>query len=224
MNTAPPSGPSPAPLRRLRLILWGLVAVILLVLAVSFGWQVANAPKTGQSDTRGAIDVTGKPIGAPFTLTDQDGKTVRDSDFAGKYRLIYFGYTFCPDICPTDVQKLGLAMRRLDREAPAVSAKVQPIFITIDPERDTPPVIKQFVSAFHPRLIGLTGTVPQITALAKGYAAFFAKLPPAQPGGSYLMNHSAMFYLMGPKGEPLVILPREMSDADVAAEIRKWVK
>lgn len=223
MNTVPP----PTPLRRLRFMLWGLIAVIVLVLAAAFGWQAMQAPGGKVADTgrHSAIDITGRStVGAPFALTDQDGRTVKDSDFAGKYRLIYFGYTFCPDICPTDVQKIGLVMRTLDKADPQLSAKVQPIFITIDPERDTPAVLKQFVSAFHPRLIGLTGTVPQIAAVAKGYAAFFAKLPPAEPGGSYLMNHAAMIYLMGPQGEPLVIMPREMTEAEMTAEIRKWAK
>ncbi|NML07359.1 SCO family protein [Sphingomonas sp. G-3-2-10] len=208
-------------------MLWGLIALIVLVLASAFGWQALNAPAgpAANSGRHNAIDIAGRTnIGAPFALTDQDGKTVRDTDFAGKYRLIYFGYTFCPDICPTDVQKIGLVMRTLDKEDPQLAAKVQPIFITIDPERDTPAVLKQFVSAFHPRLIGLTGPLPQISAVAKGYAAFFAKVPPAQPGGAYLMNHAAMVYLMGPRGEPLVIMPREMTEAEMIAEIRKWAK
>ena len=100
----------------------------------------------------------GATMGGPFALTDQNGKTVRDTDFAGRYRLIYFGYTFCPDVCPVDLQSIGQALRAFEKAHPALAARVQPIFITVDPERDTPAVLKPYVAAFHPRLIGLTGT------------------------------------------------------------------
>src|SRR6185369_14158786 len=98
----------------------------------------------------------GARIGGPFALVDQNGRTVRDSDFAGRYRLVYFGYSYCPDVCPTDLQSIGQAMRQFEKSDPGRAAEVQPIFITVDPERDTPPVLKAYVAAFHPRLIGLT--------------------------------------------------------------------
>ncbi len=96
--------------------------------------------------------LAGARIGGPFTLIDQNGRTVRDSDFAGRYRIVYFGYTYCPDVCPTDMAKIGQAMRILDKEAPRVAAKVVPIFITVDPERDTPAAIKQFVGELPPAI------------------------------------------------------------------------
>ena len=110
----------------------------------------------GGSATSSEPPLAGARIGGPFALTDQDGKTVRDTDFAGRYRIVYFGYTYCPDVCPTDMAKIGQAMHQLDKQAPRTAAKVVPIFITVDPERDTPAAIKQFVANFHPRIVGLT--------------------------------------------------------------------
>ena len=106
----------------------------------------------------------GATMGGPFTLTDQNGRRVSDRDFAGKYRLVYFGYTFCPDVCPVDLQVIGAGLRRFEASDPARAARVQPIFITVDPARDTPAVLRQYVAAFHPRLIGLTGSAEEIAA------------------------------------------------------------
>ena len=114
---------------------------------------------------REAPPLEGARIGGPFTLTDQNGRKVSDTSFPGKYKLIYFGYTFCPDVCPVDLQLIGRGLAAFEKSDPARAAKVQPIFITTDPERDTPPVLKEYVAAFHPRLIGLTGTPQQIARL-----------------------------------------------------------
>ncbi|RDE05015.1 SCO family protein [Sphingomonas aracearum] len=167
--------------------------------------------------------LAGARIGGPFTLTDQNGRSVSDRDFAGKYRIVYFGYTFCPDVCPVDVQNIGAALRLLEKSDPALAARVVPIFITVDPARDTPAVLKQFVSAFHPRMVGLTGSPQAIDAVAKEYAIFH-QVGDKQPGGGYLVNHSRQAYLMGPEGEPLALLPQEGPLQAIAAEIRKWVK
>lgn len=167
--------------------------------------------------------LAGARIGGPFALTDQNGRTVRDTDFAGRYRIMYFGYTYCPDICPTDMQKIGQAMRLLDKEAPATAAKVVPVFVTVDPERDTPAAVKQFVANFHPRVVGLTGTPDQIAKVAKDYAVYFKKQPPG-PGGGYLVDHLAVAFLMGPQGEPIASLPIDKDGAAIASQIRHWVK
>ena len=167
--------------------------------------------------------LAGARIGGPFALTGTDGRTVRDTDFAGRYRLVYFGYTFCPDVCPTDLQKLGVALRGLEKSDPRIAAKIVPIFITVDPERDTPAVVKQYVAAFHPRLVGLTGSPEAIAAAAKSYAVAYKKLPPA-PGGQYLVDHAAVIYLMGPQGEPIAFFSRDMDAAAMTAEIRRWVR
>lgn len=167
--------------------------------------------------------LAGARIGGPFTLTGTDGKPVRDSDFAGKYRLVYFGYTYCPDVCPTDMQKIGAAMRMLDKSDPALAAKIVPIFVSVDPERDTPAVVREFVSAFDKRIVGLTGSPEAVAAVARAYAVPVMKQEPG-PGGGYLVDHGTVTYLMGPKGEPIAPLSHDMSADAMAAELRKWVK
>ncbi|MCW0196897.1 SCO family protein [Sphingopyxis sp.] len=175
--------------------------------------------------------LAGAKIGGPFTLTDQDGKTVRDTDFAGKYRLVYFGYSYCPDICPVDLQKLMRGLSAFEKSDPARGARVAPMFITVDPERDTPAALKAFVSRYHPRLLGLTGTPEQIAVVAKAYVVTYNKVPGSAPD-RYLMAHSQLAFLMDPQGKPLALLPLDdpSTDADegapgkVAAELAKWVK
>jgi protein SCO1/2 len=175
--------------------------------------------------------LAGAKIGGPFTLTDQDGKTVSDSDFAGKYRLVYFGYSFCPDICPVDLQKLMRGLAQFEKADPARGAKVAPMFVTVDPERDTPAALKPFVARYHPRLIGLTGTPEQIAAVAKAYVVTYNKVPGSAPD-RYLMAHSQLAFLMDPQGKPLALLPLDDPSTDpdegapdkVAADLAKWVK
>jgi protein SCO1/2 len=177
----------------------------------------------GCSGASKAPPLEGASIGGPFTLVNQDGKTVSDEDFAGRYRVMYFGYTFCPDVCPTDVAKLGQAMAQLDKSDPAVSAKVVPIFVTIDPERDTPAVVKQFVSNFHPRMVGLTGSPAAIKQTADEFRIFYKKLP-AEKDGRYYMDHMRIAYLIGPRGEPIAPLTNDMTVPEIAAEIKRWVR
>ncbi len=163
-------------------------------------------------------------IGGPFTLTDQDGRKVSDGDFAGKYRLIYFGYTFCPDVCPVDVQTLMKGYRKVEASNPALAAKIQPIFITVDPARDTPAVLKQFVRAFHPKLIGLTGSEAEIAAVAKEFAIYYKKQQgsPGTPG--YLVDHSRQAMLFDPQGKPLALVAQDKDADTVAADIERWAR
>jgi protein SCO1/2 len=167
--------------------------------------------------------LAGAAIGGPFTLVDKAGKTVRWADFAGKWRIVYFGYTWCPDACPTDV---GVMMRGFDRFAkdhPDLAGEVQPLFITVDPARDTPARVGEFAAAFSPRLLGLTGTPAQIDQAAKAFAAYYAR-GKDQPGGGYLMDHSRVAYLMDRDGKPVAMLPVDKDDKAVAAELAKWVR
>ena len=164
----------------------------------------------------------GAAIGGPFALVDKASEPVSWDDFAGKYRIVYFGYTFCPDACPMDVQKMMQGFAQFEKAQPALATQVQPIFITIDPARDTPKAVGEFAAAFSPRLIGLTGTQAQIDAAAKAFVAYHAK-GKETPGG-YLMDHSRNAYLMGRKGEPIAMLPVDKQPKDVAAELAKWVK
>lgn len=167
--------------------------------------------------------LAGATIGGPFALTDQDGRPATDKSFAGKYRIMYFGYTYCPDVCPTTAQAIGAAMRKLDASDPAVSAKVVPVFVTVDPERDTPATIKQFVRAFHPRFVGLTGSTAAITTVAREYGVFAAKEKPGASGG-YLVQHSNAAYLMDPDNKPIALLPTDQGADATAVEIKRWVK
>ncbi len=167
--------------------------------------------------------LAGARIGGPFALIDQDGRPFTDRNLAGRYRIMYFGYTNCPDVCPIDMQNVGGAMRLLDRSDPALSARIVPVFATVDPARDTPAVLKQFVSAFYPRMVGLTGGSAAIATAAKEYAVYFQK-GDASPGGGYLMNHSRQAYLMDPAGKPLALLPSDGSPQAVATEITRWAR
>lgn len=158
-------------------------------------------------------------IGGPFTLTDQDGRKVSDTDFAGKYRLIYFGYTTCPDVCPLDVNNIMKGMGELAKSDPQLAARIQPIFITVDPARDTPERLRTYTNAF-PGLIALTGSEEQIAAVAKSFAVYYKKVP--DPNIGYLMDHSRMTALFGPKGEPIALVAQENGAKSVVADIKRW--
>jgi protein SCO1/2 len=169
-----------------------------------------------------APPLEGAAIGGPFELVDSRGKTVRWSDFDGKYRMIYFGYAYCPDVCPLDVQRMMQGYGRFKQAEPGLAAQVQPLFVTIDPARDTPEVVGEFAAAFSDDLIGLTGTPAQVAAAAKSFAVYYQKGETNDAGG-YLMDHSRAAYLMGRNGEPIALLPVEQSAEDVAAELARWV-
>ena len=162
----------------------------------------------------------GARIGGSFALTDQNAKPFTDAALAGKYRIMYFGYTFCPDVCPVDVQNIGAAMKLLEASDPALAARIVPVFVTVDPARDTPPVLKQFVSAFHPRMIGLTGSDAEIARVAKEYGVYFKR--GAGTADGYMMDHSRQAYLMSPEGKPLALLPQEGPPQGIVDEIKRW--
>lgn len=188
----------------------GWIAIACLALAA------CGAPKA-EPPLKGAA------IGGPFALTDQNGKRVTDRDFDGKYRLVYFGYAYCPDVCPTDMAKLTTALKSLEASDPALAAKLAPIFITVDPERDTPAVLKQFAANFHPRLVALTGSPAEIDKTASAFKIYRRKQEPGA-GGGYLVDHSANIYIMDPRGAPLDFLSHDMKPDQMAATIRKWAK
>lgn len=164
----------------------------------------------------------GASIGGDFTLMGENNQPVSWSDFQGKYRIVYFGYTYCPDICPVDVQRSMRGLAQFAREEPELAAKVQPIFISVDPERDDPAVLREFTDAFSPDLIGLTGTPEQIKQTAKDFGVAYSR-GEDQPGGGYLVGHSGLTLLFGPDGEPLATLPTDQGADAVAAELARWV-
>lgn len=165
-----------------------------------------------------APPLAGARIGGPFTLVNQDGKTVHDSDFAGKYRIVYFGYTYCPDVCPTDLTKIGAALRTLDKQAPATAAKIVPLFITVDPERDTLPVLVGYTAAFDPRIVGLSGSPAQIEAAANAYRIYYAK---RVIGDDYFMDHTSTVHVVRPDGAHASTFLSTASPSDMARQMRK---
>lgn len=164
----------------------------------------------------GGYDAGSVSIGGDFTLVDQNGATRRPADFRGKLMLVYFGYTYCPDVCPTELQTMGDALDLLGDKGD----EVQPIFITVDPERDTPDQLRMYADSFHPRLLALTGTPAEVAQAARAYKVFYRKAE--QPGGGeYLMDHSSFVFLMSRDGRYLMhFLPSATPEA-MAEAIRK---
>lgn len=190
----------------------------LTALVFFFGLSACETVKKNDSPP-----LAGAKMGGAFSLIDQDGKPVTDQSYAGHYRLIYFGYTYCPDVCPVDVAALGKGLSQFEKTDPARGAKVQPIFITVDPARDTPTILKSFVANFHPRMVGLTGTEEQIAAVAQAYAVMFERGKPNDQG-AYLVNHSRTSVLYGPDGRPITLVSQDAGPDIIADELARWVK
>jgi protein SCO1/2 len=175
-----------------------------------FGGDMPGAPSAG-----GVQLPQGMSIGGPFSLIDQSGRAVTERDFAGRFLLVYFGYTFCPDVCPTELGTMAAALDALDEQG----ERVTPIFITIDPERDTPAALADYVSRFHPRLQGLTGTTAQVGGAARAYRVFYARVERPEMS-QYLMDHSSFIYLVGPDGRVRSLFRPETSPEAIAQAVR----
>jgi protein SCO1/2 len=155
-------------------------------------------------------------IGGPFELVDHEGNTVTEQTYRGKLMLIYFGFTFCPDACPTALGVMSAALDQLD----VAADRVVPILVTVDPERDTPQAMKDYVSNFHPRMVGLTGTPEQIAKVAKAYRIYYQKAPGTAPD-DYLMDHTTLIYLMDGEGRYITHFGPDATSDGIAEEIRK---
>jgi protein SCO1/2 len=177
----------------------------------------------GQSRTEETPPLKGARMGGDYALTDQNGRRVTRASWPGKYQLVYFGYTFCPDVCPVDMRVLGAGLRRFEEQDPAAGAKVQPIFISVDPPRDTPPVLREFVANFHPRLVGLTGTPDELARVARAYGCSFQRQEGATPG-AYLMQHCRYAILYDPTGQPVAMIPYDHGPQGAADELARWVR
>ena len=184
-------------------------AVILLIAAVIGGTALLVSWMRSP-------EYLGAQIGGPFELVDQSGRTVTDRDFRGKLMLVYLGYVYCPDACPTALANMTDAIELL---GPA-GADVVPIFITVDPERDTVEVLKDYAESFHPRLRALTGPMEQIVKVAKEYRVYFKKAAETAPG-EYLVDHSSIVFLMGRDGRYLTHFTHMTLPEPMAAEIKK---
>jgi protein SCO1/2 len=161
----------------------------------------------------GATSVGRALVGGPFALTDQNGKRVTDKDFRGRYTLVFFGFTNCPDVCPSALQVMAAALEKLG----AKGQQLTPVFITIDPERDTPAQLAGYVKSFHSRLVGLTGTPAEIEAVTKAYRVYVKKVSDPKSSAGYSFDHSAIIYLMGPDGAYLAHFTHA-TNADAMAE------
>jgi len=177
----------------------GNYALILAILVGGgwLGWSLG--PDSGSGDTaRGPVDVD-KEVGGPFALTNTDGETVRAKDFRGQYMLLFFGYTYCPDVCPTTMLHVTEALEALEKRAPDIAEQVVPVFISVDPERDTPQRIAEYLESFHPRTVGLTGPKQKLRRTAAAYAVTFNKTE-GNETREYLMDHTSNIMLMDPQG------------------------
>ena len=203
---------------RMNGIVFALTVVVLVVAAflVARHYFGPSGVFTARQET--TMTTTTPAIGGPFTLVNQHGETVTDADFRGQYMLVYFGYTFCPDICPTSLNRDSEAIDLLGEQA----EKIVPVFITVDPERDAVAHMKEYATFFHPRLVALTGTNDQVAGAAKAYRVYYAKVEEeGSDPDSYLMDHTAFTYLMGPDGLFLQHFSYDASADTVADGLRK---
>jgi cytochrome oxidase Cu insertion factor (SCO1/SenC/PrrC family) len=191
-----------------------LAALAWLVAAPSFAQA---PPERSAAELMDAVMWNREPIGGPFALTDQAGKPRTDADFRGKLMLVYFGFTYCPDVCPTDLQQMGVAVDQLG----AAGEAVQPILVTVDPERDTPEHLAEYVPYFHARFVGLTGDAEAIRQAARQYRVYYVKVPTAD---SYTVDHSAFIYLMDRNGNYLGFFPPGTSAERMNEIIRPYLK
>lgn len=213
-------------LRALHVVLTILVGIILA------GWLVFW--QSGKDETRvmemraeaqkeavqPELPPNSAKIGGPFELIDQDGKSRTDAEFKDKYLLVYFGYTYCPDMCPTGLQSMSRALDQLGADA----KKVQPLFVTIDPARDTPTKLKEYISSFHPDIVGLTGSADQIAKVAKEYQVYYKKGENVDDH-DYIMDHSSLIYLIDGQGQFVATFPEEVAPAKLVAALKAaWAK
>lgn len=193
---------------------WPWVLLVVGMIAAALAYMLTPTPAPRDLSTGAAR------IGGPFTLTDHTGRKFTEANLLGHYSVIYFGYTFCPDVCPTELQDLSRALDLLPAET---LAKIQPLFITVDPERDTADVMARYVKAFHPKLIGLTGTPEQIAAAEKAYLIYAAKVPQKGIGKDYLMDHISILYVMGPDGKYITHISQGLAPEKIAAALKKII-
>jgi cytochrome oxidase Cu insertion factor (SCO1/SenC/PrrC family) len=191
-----------------------IFAAFVLLIAAGLGGYAWMKRYSGDGEGSGVA-----LVGGPFTLTDHNGREVTEKTFLGKYMLVFFGFTFCPDVCPTELQVISAALDQMGPEADAI----QPVFITVDPERDTPEVLKAYVGNFGPRLLGLTGTPEQVAAAAKAFRVYYAKVKNSGSAADYMMDHSTIIYLMGPDGRFVKHMTYTTDAAKLAGELKKTV-
>ncbi|MEO1729467.1 MAG: SCO family protein [Pseudomonadota bacterium] len=208
-NTLKPRFAASKPLR-------SLVARLALALAASGALALAAC-----SPMRGPPPLEGADIGGAFTLINAQSETVTWDDFRGKYAVVYFGYAYCPDVCPTDMQRTAQGLEIVKERNPDLAANIRTTFITIDPDRDTPAVVGEFAAAFSDDIIGLTGSPEAIKSAADAFRVYYKKGDVMENGG-YLVDHTNIVFLFDPDGNPMAMLPTDQGADAVADEIEKW--
>ncbi|MCG8361683.1 MAG: SCO family protein [Kiloniellales bacterium] len=195
----------------------------LLVLALGAGaWFLTGSGPRGVA-TSGSVVTSGQAkVGGPFALIDQHGESRSDADFRGRHMLIYFGFTFCPDICPTSLMAMTRALDQLEESAPALAERIVPIFITVDPERDTVEANRLYAEHFHPRLVALTGSEAQIASAAKAYRVYYRKAE-SSSASDYLVDHSSFVYLMDGDGNYVTHFAHNASAEEMAEKLVGYV-
>ena len=206
MNSRLPRIPTPA------LALLAIVAIALLAFLVL------------RPDPAPEGNLAGSSIGGPFSLVDETGRRVTSDSFSGHWRLMYFGFTYCPDVCPVDTANMAAGLTAFEVAHPKLGPKVQPLFITVDPERDTPAILAEFTNAFHPRLLGLTGSRAEMDVALKAFRIYATKVPGVTEG-SYTFDHMAVVYLMDPEGRPVQFLAGPTASPEaVKSMLEKFVR
>jgi protein SCO1/2 len=188
------------------------LAAIALFIGAGIGFVQMSQNNNPNAQVVNKTTMAGVPIGGPFTLVNQDGQTVTEKNFENGYKLVYFGFTMCPMICPTGLQKIAKTLNEMGEDGKAIT----PILITVDPERDTPQVMKEYVQQFHPQMVGLTGSKEQVDSVVKEYRVFAAKVNDEELT-DYTMDHSSFTYLMSPDNR-LIALYRDSDTAEFMAK------
>jgi cytochrome oxidase Cu insertion factor (SCO1/SenC/PrrC family) len=192
----------------------GPIIIVAAVLAVVVGLGLGFLIPVGKPD----LQVSQSIIGGPFEMVNHLGETVTQETFKGRHMLVYFGYTFCPDVCPTELQSLTVALNDMGKKADAIT----PVFVTIDPERDDVAAVREYIGFFHPRLVGLTGTPAQVEGITDAFGVFYAKARDTGETSDYLMDHSSLIFLMDEKGRYVThirtgtapeVMVRQLTDA-----------
>ncbi|MDX1710056.1 MAG: SCO family protein [Rhodovibrionaceae bacterium] len=204
-----------------RAVLIFCIGLLVLLIGIA-GYLYATGALDGDQNVSGMA----KPdIGGPFELVDQTGETRRAEDFRGRYMLVYFGYTYCPDICPTSLLEMTRALDLLEAQAPEKEAKVTPVFVTVDPERDTVEALADYAGHFHENLVALTGSDEEVARAAKAYRVYYSKAEvEGDDDDAYLMDHSSFIYLMGPDGEYVTHYSHMAGAEEMAADMAKRVE
>ncbi len=198
--------------KKLIFALSGVLVLCLAAVAVMIVTRPSEGPVTRSS---GQVDV-----GGPFSLTDHHGQPVTDADFADRIKLIYFGFTFCPDVCPTQLTVMTTALEDMGEAADTVV----PLLISVDPERDTPEALKAYVEHFHPSLVGLTGTPEEIKAVADAYYVAYYKVEDSDTAADYLMDHTSIVYVMSPSNEYLAHFTHATTPDEMAQTLLRLVE